>query len=174
MGQVALGVRSLLIRGAVFFVMAALLAWALGGTLWPRPAVVDYGAVSFDGREWFWRLEAGGREAGRARTMLMVREAGADPAPIDGRRWVEFAHPVSTADALYYAGRGSFNPNESWRIERIGRDGTTETYPMPDRLAVEQQLARVRAGLEIQDPDVIREQRPHVVDPAEERTVHGP
>ncbi len=45
MGQLALGVRSLIIRLMLFFVMAVLLAWALGGTLWPRPvsaqAIVD-------------------------------------------------------------------------------------------------------------------------------------
>jgi hypothetical protein len=37
MGQLALGVRSLIIRLVAFFIMAVLLAWALGGTLWPRP-----------------------------------------------------------------------------------------------------------------------------------------
>ena len=41
MGQVALGFRSLLIKLAVFFMMAVLLAWALGGTLWPRAEVAD-------------------------------------------------------------------------------------------------------------------------------------
>ncbi|MDG2021380.1 MAG: hypothetical protein P8J59_05480 [Phycisphaerales bacterium] len=39
MGQVYLGFRSLLVKLAVFVVMAALLAWAIGGTLWPRTAV---------------------------------------------------------------------------------------------------------------------------------------
>ena len=38
MGQIYLGFRSLLFKIAVFVVMAALLAWALGGTLWPRVA----------------------------------------------------------------------------------------------------------------------------------------
>lgn len=49
MGQVYLGFRSLLVKIAIFVVMAALLAWALGGTLWPKtvtrvvgvPVVVD-------------------------------------------------------------------------------------------------------------------------------------
>ena len=39
MGQVYLGFRSLLVKAAIFVVMAALLAWAIGGTLWPRTAV---------------------------------------------------------------------------------------------------------------------------------------
>lgn len=39
MGQVYLGFRSLLVKIVVFVVMAALLAWAIGGTLWPRTAI---------------------------------------------------------------------------------------------------------------------------------------
>ena len=39
--------------------MAALLAWALGGTLWPRfwprPHVVDYPTHHAGGAEWWWR-----------------------------------------------------------------------------------------------------------------------
>lgn len=44
MGQVYLGFRSLLVKLAIFVVMAALLAWAIGGTLWPRTAVGIVGA----------------------------------------------------------------------------------------------------------------------------------
>ena len=50
MGQVYLGFRSLLVKFAVFVVMAALLAWAIGGTLWPRTAVGIVGApIVIDG-----------------------------------------------------------------------------------------------------------------------------
>ena len=57
MGQVALGFRSLLVRAAVFFVMAALLAWALGGTLWPRAVGVLLDGVTFAGKEWVWQAK---------------------------------------------------------------------------------------------------------------------
>ena len=50
MGQVLLGFRSLLFKIAVFLVMAALLAWALGGTLWPRVAVRPVGDPVLDGQ----------------------------------------------------------------------------------------------------------------------------
>jgi len=39
MGQVILGFRSLLVKIAVFVAMASMLAWILGGTLWPKTAV---------------------------------------------------------------------------------------------------------------------------------------
>ncbi|MEC7353398.1 MAG: hypothetical protein VYD99_09760, partial [Planctomycetota bacterium] len=74
--QVMLGLRSLLVKVAVFFVMAALLAWALGGTLFPRPEVVDYSPVTFQGSQWWLRMLAGGDEPGAVRWMLMERNGG--------------------------------------------------------------------------------------------------
>ncbi len=51
MGQVILGFRSLLVKIAVFVLMAAMLAWILGGTLWPKTAVRVVGEpVEIDGR----------------------------------------------------------------------------------------------------------------------------
>lgn len=56
MGQLALGFRSLLIKIAIFFVMAGLLAWALGGTLFPKPTVINLpGAGNVH-----WRISSGG------------------------------------------------------------------------------------------------------------------
>ena len=50
MGQVYLGFRSLLVKIVVFVVMAALLAWAIGGTLWPRTAMRIVGTpIMIDG-----------------------------------------------------------------------------------------------------------------------------
>lgn len=56
MGQLALGFRSLLIRAAIFFVMAGLLAWALGGTLFPKPTIVNLPGAS----DVYWRVSSGG------------------------------------------------------------------------------------------------------------------
>ena len=51
MGQIYLGFRSLLVKIAIFVVMAALLAWALGGTLWPKTEVKIVGRpVDIDGQ----------------------------------------------------------------------------------------------------------------------------
>ncbi|MDY7110232.1 MAG: hypothetical protein SYC29_16505 [Planctomycetota bacterium] len=166
MGQVALGFRSLLIKLAVFVIMAALLAWALGGTLWPRAEIVQFEPVSFDGREWSWRLSVGGRENGQVRWRLMVRDAGGPARPWDERTWVEVAGPVATDDMLCYAGRASFNPAEPWRLATITAQATSSTFTMmPDRLAVERQLARLNAGLPLEDVDEVRRLRPIILDP---------
>lgn len=57
MGQVALGLRSLVVRIVVFVIMAALLAWALGGTLWPRPvSAIQRPVINAGGMQWGWMV----------------------------------------------------------------------------------------------------------------------
>lgn len=166
MGQVALGFRSLLIKLAVFVIMAALLAWALGGTLWPRAEVVDFDPVSFDGREWYWRLSVGGRQDGQVRWSMMVRDADGEARPWEERGWVEVAGPAATDEMLCYAGRASFNPSEPWRLAQVEQAAVSSTYvAMPDRLAVERQLERLKAGLPLEDLEHVRQQRELVLDP---------
>lgn len=145
MGQVALGFRSLLIKGAIFFVMASLLAWALGGTLLPRAEFADRDSVSFDGGAWFWRVTVGGREGATERWTMMRRTADGDAVPVDDRIWVEPAGPVETANTLVYGGR--LQGATTWQVERVAQGKTTSTG-VPDRLTVEQELARARAELE--------------------------
>jgi hypothetical protein len=175
MGQLALGFRSLFIKLAIFFVMAALLAWALGGTLWPRPEVTELEPVSFDGRDWYWRLSVSSGRDDPVRWCFMVRDAEGREQHVDERTWVEVAGPVASDGTLYFAGRATFNPDERWRLARItaGRDAPQYTT-MPDRLAVERQLARIRVGLEPEDPQRIDRIRSIVLDPPVEQASAGP
>ena len=41
--QVFLGFRALAVKLLIFVIMAALLAWAIGGTLWPRTTIRQIG-----------------------------------------------------------------------------------------------------------------------------------
>jgi hypothetical protein len=169
MGQLALGLRSLLVKIAIFVVMAALLAWALGGTLWPRTEVVRLTPVAFAGRQWFWQLAVGGRERGQMRYRLMVAaaSAGGRAAPVDDRWWADVAGPVVGGDGLYYAGLAAPDVTGTWSLERIVGSVSAMVLAAPDRLAVEQQLARVARGLAIQDRSTIDRQRPLLLDPPE-------
>jgi hypothetical protein len=164
MGQLALGLRSLLIRLVVFFVMAALLAWALGGTLWPRAEVVRLESVPFDGQQWFWEMSVGGRHPGEVRWRLMVLDPEGEGRSVDERLWCQVAGPVVSEGGLYYAALGC-SGDRSWRIERISGEGPPEVLEVPDRLAVERQLARLRAGLGLQSPEMIQRQRSLVLEP---------
>jgi hypothetical protein len=166
MGQFTLGIRSLLIKATIFVIMAALLAWALGGTLWPRAETANYEPVSFAGQRWFWKLSVGGSSPDQVRWELMISDHdGENPATFDKRHWSDVAGPVVVGEAIYIGARASMNPNEPWQIERISRDKSVESHAMPDRLAVEQQLARLVAGLTLEELDTIRQERSMVLDP---------
>ncbi|MHC4949201.1 MAG: hypothetical protein ACYTG1_13250 [Planctomycetota bacterium] len=163
MGQVALGFRSLIVKLAVFFVLAALLAWALGGTLWPRAHTVETDPIDFGGRQWCWRLAVGGSHPLEVRWALVVQDADGEMHPIDDRLWAEVVPTFVVRDGLFLAGRP--HGAVDWRVERVDAGGRAESYSMPDRLAVERQLARLAAGLPLQDRATIEAQRRIVLDP---------
>ncbi len=150
MGQFALGLRSLAIRLATFVAMAALLAWALGGTLFPRAEIVDGPAVTWHGATWRLRVAMGGDHRGQVRWELLRQqgEERPEPWPLAGfGQWSEAAGPVATEDRLYVAFRDRDAPG--WTLAAISDRGF-ETTSWPDRLEIERQLARLRNGLEPQ------------------------
>ena len=133
MGQVILGFRSLLVKIAVFVVMAAMLAWILGGTLWPKTAVRVVGkAVEIDGRTLVLVDQIGG-PLDRATFGLATRRDGRiedrwpraeDMTPA----WSDAMAPVAGADggaAFAYAVAGRWSvctvewtvePDDQWNI----------------------------------------------------------
>lgn len=165
MGQVALGFKDLLIKAAVFVVMAALLAWILGGELLPSPERVDMAPVQFAGKAYFWQLSVGGRQRGRMSWRLMVAEDEKDSEPLDQMTWSEVAGPLVSSGSLYFGGLASPDGSPAWMLVRLTASGESTSFPVPDRLAVERQLARVRAGLPVQDLETIQLQRALVLDP---------
>jgi hypothetical protein len=173
MGQFALGIRSLLVKAAIFVIMAALLAWALGGTLWPKPARVDLSAVQMGGSAWFWRVTAENKRSANGNvTWQFMRAIGdEDPKPVNVTRWRDVAGPITTSDALYFAGRpvrdgDNSHSAASWIIVGVNAKGESVSQsPMPDRLAVEEQFVRVQAGLLLQDLETIMQQRARGLDP---------
>jgi hypothetical protein len=183
MGQFALGLRSLLFKAAVFVVMAALLAWALGGTLWPRAHVVEYDAVTAGGHRWWWRLSVGGTDERPVR-WTMMRRSGVSPdqrGPVhtfppdqDPLVFADVAGPVSREQVIAFAGLLVGSANASWRLYETDPATMSFTeHAIPDRLAAEQQLARFAAGLPIQDAATIRNQRAAVLDPPQEMADEG-
>ena len=166
--QVMLGLRSLLVKVAVFFVMAALLAWALGGTLFPRPEIVDYSRITFQGTEWWLRMLAGGDEPGAVRWFLMERNGGKtfrQPAlhpDEDGPGWRDATTPVIADDTLYV---GFLTAEHGWQIAVFEQAAPlTRVVPVLDRLALERQLKRVQQGLPIQGEAIERAVRDEVLD----------
>jgi len=167
MGQFALGIRSLVVRATIFVIMAALLAWALGGTLFPRAQKADFSAqaVRFGDDKWFWQVQVGGKNPGEVRWNLMNEHLDGKVSVYLETPYVEVAGPVLCDDGLYYAGRDR-NNKRKWEMVRIDAKGKKDIWLMRDRLAVEQQLERLRSGLPLQDFKTIEEQRVRVLDPS--------
>ena len=92
MGQLALGFRSLLIKAAIFFVMAGLLAWALGGTLFPQPTIVNLPGSG----DLYWQVATGGEINGLQWSLMKGDQeiktgrwqSAVGPVFLDGVSWI--------------------------------------------------------------------------------------
>ena len=111
MGQLALGFRSLLIKLAIFFVMAGLLAWALGGTLFPK--VVNLPGAG----DIHWQISIGGARKGLLWTLML------DDEEIKSGHWQSVVGPIivdgDTWIATGNAGQWSFSKVTDSRVEDI-------------------------------------------------------
>lgn len=168
MSQVVLGIRSLVFKLAIFFVMAALLAWALGGTLFPRPVIVPpHPTVAFADAQWGWEAEVTVATP-RAITWRLVSEAsGTRTVRLDGP-FEAVAGPV-VAGGMLVVGVEDLESGGArrWRLASFRGSENPTWAAMPDRLAVEQQLARAVAGLPIQDISTVVAERRRVIDPTQ-------
>ena len=165
MSQVVLGLRSLAIKLAIFVVMAALLAWALGGTLFPKPYVADLDdqAVTVNGVAYFWRLTLENRDDAVPQWRFMTR-TGNDSQPIENIAWTDAAGPVLADAGVFYGGQGG---ETGWTLVHLDANAVVARHPMPDRLAVEQQLQRLANGLPLQNASTILAERLLVLDPSQ-------
>ena len=113
--QLFLGFRSLAVKIFIFVVMAALLAWALGGTLWPRPQVRTVGeSVTTSGGQ-FSLVVRTGEGHGAAFALAKVQENGhlEIAIPVEGQPLWHFAlPPVASGNEFALAYRSGVN----WRI----------------------------------------------------------
>lgn len=154
MGQVALGIRSLLVKLGLFVLFAALLAWALGGTLLPRVEVGRGAEAAGEGGTWYWRIEVGGPQRDgvdpkRPRWRLAFAPDGEprDRVAVEPP-WQDAAGPVVVgrgdwAGTWYGGRRGS-----TWTLVRRARPEGEGTIVLEAgrRVEIERALARLEDG----------------------------
>jgi len=148
MGQIVLGFRSLLVKLAIFVIMASLLAWALGGTLWPRPIVLHVDAETLGNRVYAWRMTVGERETPTVSFRLCAGDADDTSRkfqPIDDRMFHDRTMLIHRGDALLTAGRPSADPNGVWVVLTMDEDGVREEI-VDSRLDVEKAFAAIRGA----------------------------
>ena len=163
MGQLALGFRSLLIKALIFVIMAALLAWALGGALLPRTLRIEQQLLQHDGRSIGWLLVV--REDTEVPPHWVLSDLSEKkPQPILEDRWLAVSDVIRLDNVLYTGGQ-LLGPPGRWRILELADGAQPVWHDVPDRLAVERQLSRIRNGMQIQDSATIHQQRAAVLDP---------
>ncbi|MAC18322.1 MAG: hypothetical protein CMJ23_01355 [Phycisphaerae bacterium] len=159
MGQVYLGFRSLLVKIAVFVVMAALLAWALGGTLWPKtvtrlvgvPVVVDGTMMTLVDQIGAERSTFGLGVLDSQGTLVECWPRPESKTP----EWIEALSPVSTPDGS--AGGVAARTIERWTVwffddgERRLQGPGLRCFETESRLEAATQLDRIARGLPLED-----------------------
>ena len=136
MGQATLAVRDFLIRVAIFVVLAALLAWAVGGTLFGSHRV-NFPAVDWDGREWAVQVIGNGRQPDRVRWRLLSRR-GEEPWTVhpvsESGQWRDLVGPVADADGLRLAVAAEGPGGKTWQLIRFQK---ADTAPVMSTLPAE-------------------------------------
>lgn len=174
MWQVVLGLRSLLVKIAVFVVMAALLAWALGGTLWPRTSIRKIGTpVVCNGVPVVLVHQV--REP---RATYGIARVGAEGEIVERTPKVEEMTPawrdamtvVASPDGS--AAAFAFQVVDRWMVGVIESPadlagGGWREVEVIDRLEAARQLARFAAGLPLQDEPTQRAARETVLEAGE-------
>ena len=113
MGQATLAFRNLLVRAAIFVVLAAALAWFVGGTIFGKHRV-NFPAITWDGREWSaqvigngsrpdevrWQLLSNSKTGEDSWTVMPISETGqwrklVGPNVDDQGLWIKVAENVS-------------------------------------------------------------------------------
>ncbi len=174
MGQIYLGFRSLAVKLVVFFLMAAMLAWILGGTLWPTLTMgliqptVDAGGKTFGIVD---QIYEGDVSYGIASINSEGKPVLANPRPDQTPpQFIGAMAPAASSDGTKVAFgvcvRSSEGP--AWRVLVLEDPGSwpgpLTTFEMIDQLEAARQLARFTFGQTIQDEPTQRSVRQDVLD----------
>ena len=101
----------------IFFVMAGLLAWALGGTLFPKPTIVNLSGAG----EVHWQVSSGGEIHGLQWALMRGEQemisghwqAAVGPVVVNGDIW------VATGNA------------KQWKVSKVTGDEVEEVSIVP-------------------------------------------
>ncbi len=184
MSQVLLGFRNLSVRIAIFVALAALLVWFLGGSLFPRPdrvvrGVVDIGrageglgklrlveivhpVASLPDERVTWTVEVSGESVSSTLGIDHFKPCGTLPVLVDAGSLVSVPDATAFRTAYFVARPAG---ETKWSVYALGGYETCprELHAYADRLEAERQIARVVAGLTVQEPEQAMKQRARIL-----------
>ena len=132
MGQATLAFRNLLVRAAIFVVLAAALAWFVGGTLFGKHRV-NFPAIQWDGREWAAQVIGNGTRPDEVRWRLLSK-TGEDPWTVmsmsETRQWRQLVGPSVDDQGLWIKvaeNISNTSPNLKWSLIRFAKANAEPT-----------------------------------------------
>ncbi|MCH2161309.1 MAG: hypothetical protein MK085_05500 [Phycisphaerales bacterium] len=177
--QLVLGFRTLAVKILVFVIMASLLAWAIGGTLWPRTTVRMIGqAIEVGGARYAVVYQA--RTDGQGTFGFATLDE--NNKPVDIRPDVNKVTPIWREALPLVVGESPSSPvacgflmGNQWFVGvfPVTVDQQEASHKVIDQLEAARQLARFAAGLEIQDLATQESVRQLVLDAGEGSSPSG-
>ncbi len=132
MGQATLAFRNLLVRAAIFVVLAAILAWFVGGTLFGKHRV-NFPALTWDGREWAAQVIGNGTRPDEVQWRLLSK-SGEDPwhvMPIsETGQWRQLVGPSVDEQGLWIKvgeNASASSPELTWSLIRFAKANSQPT-----------------------------------------------
>lgn len=133
--QVALGLRSLAIKLAVFVVLAGVFAWFVGGSIFPGSQVVNGPAVEWAGVAWHPQVTGNGRHSAPVEWRIYRTDANGTaqaesfgvPSP-----WRQVHGPYLDNDGLSWKIESDANGTSDWWLVSIDRSGTVTVKKAPE------------------------------------------
>ena len=132
MGQATLAFRNLLVRAAIFVVLAAILAWFVGGTLFGKHRV-NFPSITWDGREWAAQVIGNGTRADEVQWRLLSK-SGEDTwtvMPIsETGQWRQLVGPSVDEQGLWIKveeNASASSPELTWSLIRFAKANSQPT-----------------------------------------------
>ncbi len=103
--QLALGLRSLAVKIAIFVVFAGIFAWFIGGSIFPGSQVVNFPQLEWHGDKWHAQVTGNGRSPARVSWRLLRTNAAGDERVDDlgiVGVWRSFEEPRTTSAGLAF------------------------------------------------------------------------
>lgn len=130
--QVGLGLRSLAIKAAVFVVLAGLLAWTIGGSIFPGSQVVNCPALEWAGVKWHPQVTGNGRGPAPVEWRVLRTDtqghSTSDALGVAGV-WRQLRGPVIRDGAMIVAVESEVDGVRQWWTVSIDKDGTPKSVP---------------------------------------------
>ncbi len=132
--QVALGLRSLAIKVAVFVLLAAAFAWFIGGSIFPGSQIVNCPEVEWAGSRWYAQVKGNGSHPAPVEWRIFRTDASGDDTEqrvgIEGV-WRQVRGPVVADGALRYGIESESRAGSNWWLVTVDASGNATAAALP-------------------------------------------